>query len=242
MRVVTNIQELTVSQENQSMSVRIDGHFAILKMRSKGVFNPTSLEDFNQILDQVEDDELVQALLITGDDKNFSQGLDLEYLQTLEPAEFMQFVENTMVMVSRLLAFPVPVVSVVNGHAFGLGAMIALAGDYRVMRQDRGYLCLPEIDLKMGFTPAMNALVVNKLDGNLRRDMMLTGRRLSGEEAYSLGLFDGCASSEGLLDLAKKVVEPGLGKHRKSMASIKRGLNLPIISIVEAGSGVRGDK
>lgn len=230
-----------MSQTNDSMSVQIDGHFAILKMHDKGVFNPTSLALFNQCLDQVKANEEVSALLITGDDKSFSQGLDLEYLQALENVDFMQFVENTMVMVSRLLTFPIPVVSVVNGHAFGLGAMIALAGDYRVMRNDRGYLCLPEIDLSMAFTPAMNALVVNKLSGNLRRDMMQAGRRLGGEEAFSFGLFDGCASSEALLDLAKKVVEPALNKDRKSMVAIKRGLNLPIISVVEAGSGVRGD-
>jgi len=229
-----------VSQTNDSMSIRQDGHFAILTMHGTGAFNPTSLELFNQLLDQVEANEECAALLITGEEKNFSLGLDLEFLQTLEQADFMQFVENTMVMAARLLTFPIPVVSVVNGHAFGLGAMIALASDYKVMRQDRGFLCLPEIDLGMPFTPAMNALVVNKLDGNLRRDMMLAGRRLGGEDAYALGLFDGCASEDALLELAKQVVEPALGKSRSSMATIKRGLNLHIVSVIEAGSGVRG--
>ena len=46
---------------------------------------------------------------------------------------FSEFVTATMDLAARLMAFPVPVVSVVNGHAFGLGAMLVLASDYAVM-------------------------------------------------------------------------------------------------------------
>lgn len=224
-----------------SMTVRSEEGFSILTMHGKGVFNPTSLNEFNLLLDDVVSDESQKALLLTGEDKNFSQGLDLDYLLNIPQADFMQFVENTMVMAVRLLTFPVPVVGVVNGHAFGLGAMIALASDFRVMRSDRGFICLPEIDLKMSFTPAMNALVVNKLSGQLRRDMMLTGYRLGGEEGVAKGLIDASGAAEELTDLAKKVVAPALDKDRKSMAQIKRDLNMPVISVVEAGTGVRGD-
>ena len=223
------------------MKLSSDEGFSILSMLGKGVFNPNSLREFNEILDQVESDESQRALFLTGEDKNFSQGLDLEYLLNIPQEDFHQFVENTMVMAVRLLTFPIPVVAVVNGHAFGLGAMIALASDYRVMRADRGFICLPEIDLKMSFTPAMNALVVNKLNGRLRRDMMLSGYRLGGEEGVARGLLDACCAEDELLSLAKEVVTPALDKHRKSMSDIKRDLNMPIISVVHSGPGVRGD-
>jgi len=42
---------------------------------------------------------------------------------------------------ARLLTFGVPVVAALNGHAFGAGAMLALACDERTMRADRGWLC-----------------------------------------------------------------------------------------------------
>ncbi len=211
----------------------------ILTMRDKGLFNPNTLEQFNSVLDEIEKSESAKALLITGEDKNFSQGLDLEFLMTIENSDFLQFVENTMVMASRLLTFKVPVVSVINGHAFGLGAMIALASDYRVMREDRGYLCLPEVDLKMAFTPAMNALVVNKLSGRLRRDMMLAGRRVGGGEALAGGLMDACGAEDELLNLARELVTPAMGKDKATFSQIKRDLNRPIFSVVESGSGVR---
>ena len=228
-----------MTEKQNSISLVEEGDFAVLSMHGKGLFNPSSLEEFNVVLDQVENEEKFHALLITGEDKNFSQGLDLEYLMTLERAEFVQFVENTMVMIGRLLSFPIPVVSIINGHAFGLGAMIALGSDYRVMRNDRGYICLPEIDLEMPFTPAMNALVVNKLSGNLRRDMMITGRRVSGTAAFAGQLVDACGESDNLLALATTAVTPALGKSRAAMSKIKHDLNLPILSIIEAGPGVR---
>ncbi|MFT5572512.1 MAG: enoyl-CoA hydratase/carnithine racemase [Cryomorphaceae bacterium] len=225
---------------NTEMSLETNDGFAVIKMHGKGVYNPTTLELVNSLLDQVEDNADAVALIFTGEDKNFSQGLDLDYLLKLEHAQFIQFVENTMVMVSRILSLPIPVVAAINGHAFGLGAMIALACDYRVMREDRGFICLPEIDLNMSFTPAMNALVVNKLSGQLRRDMMLTGRRVSGQDAYAQGLVDACGAEDVLIGLAKEVVAPALNKDRKSMSQIKKDLNMPIILVVETGAGVRG--
>ncbi|NND82524.1 MAG: enoyl-CoA hydratase/isomerase family protein [Gammaproteobacteria bacterium] len=216
-----------------------DGN-AVLTMHNGGLFNRDTLEQFNQCLDQVEVDDSLRALLITGEGKIFAQGLDLETLKTLDVADFYQFVENTMVMAARLLTFPVPVMSVVNGHAFGLGAMIALASDFRVMRADRGFLCLPEIDLKMPFTLAMNALVTNTLSGEIRRDMMIAGRRLGGEDAARYGVVDACCSEQELMQTARQILAPALDKDRDAFSKIKRGLNLPILQVIEASDGVRG--
>ena len=59
-----------------------------------------------------------------------------------------------------MLIFPVPTIAALNGHAFAAGMMLALAHDYRVMRDDRGFLCLPEVDLHMPFAPGMNSIIV----------------------------------------------------------------------------------
>ena len=50
-----------------------------------------------------------------------------------------EFTELCMRVLARVLDAPFPVVSLVTGHAFGLGAMIVLASDYSVMRDDRGF-------------------------------------------------------------------------------------------------------
>ena len=175
--------------------------FAHLILENEGKFNAGSLQAFNDCLDEALADESVQALMITGEDKIFAQGLDLEYLTNEQPDAAMAFVHNCMRAVGRLLAFPVPVVSAVNGHAFGLGAMITLASDYAVMRRDRGYFCLPEIDLGMNLIPSMNALVCAKLDGRNLRDVLLTGKRVGGDEAVARGIVDASCAMAELLDV-----------------------------------------
>src|SRR4029077_14416293 len=83
-------------------------------------------------------------------------------------------------LLGRLVTFPVPTVAAVNGHAFGAGAVLAVAHDFLVMREDRGYWCLPEADLGLPLTPALFAVVAAKLPARGGQEAILTGRRYGG--------------------------------------------------------------
>ena len=69
------------------------------------------------------------------------------------------FIEEVHRLLGRVLGFPAYTVAAVNGHAFAGGAMLACAHDQIIMRADRGYWCLPEVDLGLPLTPAMYATV-----------------------------------------------------------------------------------
>ena len=201
-----------------------------LTMHNEGKFNPTSLAEFNQALDQVLADESLTGLLISGEEKTFAQGLDLEYLTAEKPDIAMEFVHQCMQMIGRLLRFPMPVVSAINGHAFCLGAMIALASDYQVMREDRGYFCLPEVDLGMVLIPSMNALVINKMNNKAVRDSLLTGSKISGPSAQAAGFIDQCCSLDTIFIEAEKIIAPMLGKNRHAVGGLKEGINQAILA------------
>ncbi len=178
------------------ISIEQQAPFYLLTMHNEGKFNPDSLREFNVALDSLENADKASALIIHGEGKIFAQGLDLEVLASAAPDAGMAFVDDCMKLVGRLLCLPMPVVAAINGHAFGLGAMIALASDYKVMREDRGYFCLPEIDLGMDLIPSMNALIAGKLSGATLRDVLLTGKRIGGPEALQKNIVDACCPIE----------------------------------------------
>ena len=216
---------------NCSLSKERTSNSAImtLTMHNEGKFNPNSLAEFNQALDQVLADGSLSGLLITGEEKVFAQGLDLEYLTAEKPDIAMEFVHQCMQMIGRLLSFPIPVVSAINGHAFGLGAMIALASDYQIMSEDRGYFCLPEVDLGMVLIPSMNALVINKMNNKAVRDSLLTGSKISGPSAQAAGFIDQCCSLDTIFIEAEKIIAPMLGKNRQAVGGLKEGINQAIL-------------
>lgn len=205
------------------------GNFALIQFFNEGKFNPELLNEFNGYLDDLLADENLQALILTGSDKNFSQGLDLESMASMKGSDAGAFVNDCMKALGRLMVFPLPVVSAVNGHAFGLGAMITLISDYAVMRSDKGFFCLPEIDIRMNLIPSMNALVCHKLHGRVLRDILLTGKRVGGVEAKAMGIVDESANESELITVAKTLPLAMMGKDRTVLSQLKTGINQAIL-------------
>ena len=186
---------------------------------------------FDEAITNAIADAECQLLLLAGEGNNFSQGLDLDYLMA---SGYKEFTELCMRVLARVLDAPFPVVSVVTGHAFGLGAMIVLASDYSVMREDRGFFCLPEVDLNMTLTVRMNELVCSKLSPLAIRSALLTGERLTASRALDLEVVDATGSMDDLEAMGLELAAPMMGKNRRSLAGLKRGFNQPIIELIES--------
>jgi len=168
-------------------------------------------------------DELVanaQALITTGVGKFYSNGLDLEWLGA-NGDRLQWYVGRVQSLFSRILTFPLPTVAAINGHAFGAGSMLAVAHDYRFMRNDRGYFCFPEVDINIPFTPGMAALIQAKLLPQTAVTAMTTGHRYGGEEAHAAGIVDGTAPETDVVAAAVDRVQPILGKDQGTLGAIK---------------------
>ena len=182
-------------------------------------FSPGWLDDMDAALDRVVSGEPT-ALLTTATGKFFSNGLDLDWLTT-NPGEWGPYAGRVQVLLARVLTLPVPTVAAVNGHAFGAGAMLAMAHDFRVMRADRGFLCFPEVDIRIPFTPGMSALIQAKTTPRTAIEAMTTGRRYGGADAAAAGLVDGAVAEEVLVETAAQVVAPLVGKDAATLGTIK---------------------
>lgn len=180
----------------------------------------TWLDEIEAALDQIEDSNDSFALVTTGRGKFFSNGLDLEWLGQ-SPDQHDAYIVRVQTMLARFLTVPVPTVAAINGHAFGGGAMLALAHDFRVMRAGRGFFCFPEVDVKIPFTKGMNALITSKVSPGAASRAMTTGRRYTAEDATADGLVDAYGSEDDLLQIATAKVSELAGKDRSTLGSIK---------------------
>ena len=89
------------------------------------------------------------------------------------------------------------------------------------MRADRGYFCLPGIDLELVFTPAMSALIQSRLPVTTAHAAMTTGRRYGGREALAAGIVDEIAAEGEVVDAALAIARPLAGKPPRTLGAIK---------------------
>ncbi|WP_024793471.1 enoyl-CoA hydratase/isomerase family protein [Tomitella biformata] len=200
---------------------------------SEARFSPDWLSSAHAILDEVEQSEGPAALVTTATGKFFSNGLDLEYiLPRLDQLD--TYLDSVHEIFHRLVQFPVPTVAAIQGHAFGAGAMLATAHDFRVMRSDRGFYCLPEVTLQMPFTPSMTALITSRLPGQTALEAMSTGRRFGGADALTAGIVDQTETGEDLLAAAVARVAPLAALRGPNLGGIKAGIHADLLVALAA--------
>ncbi len=174
-------------------SLRRDGELFVLDLgEGHNRFNGEFVASFEACLDEVEA-AAPCALVTTARGKVFSNGLDLEWMATQGDAA-MDFLARVHELLARVLEIGVPTVAAMQGHTYAAGAMLALAHDQRVMRSDRGWFCLPEVDMGIAFTPGMTELLASRLPSGSVHEAVVLGRRYGGAEAAAEGIVDEAVS------------------------------------------------
>lgn len=207
-----------------TLTVTHRGDVAVLQMSDdENRFNLDSLGRWHQVLGELESTEGPLAVVVTGTGKFFSNGLDLDRMSA-HPDESGEIVRLVHQLLGRLYLLPAYTVAAINGHAFAGGAMLSCACDVRVMRDDRGYWCLPEVDLGLPLTEAMFAAVTARLPRAAAHDSIITGRRYAAAEAAALGIVEHTAADDEVLDRAVELAAVMAPKDRSVIATHKRML------------------
>jgi len=201
-----------------------DGEVFVLDLGDdENRFNAESVTALEEALGAVEGAQAPRALVTTASGKIWSNGLDLEWMAA-NSGEVEAFVARLHRLLARVLAAGVPSVAAIQGHAFAAGAMLALAHDQRVMRADRGFFCLPEVDIRIPFTPGMSALIAARLAPATAHEAMTTGRRYGGDDAAAAGLVDVAVGEADVLPVALERARALAAKDPATLAAIKEGL------------------
>jgi enoyl-CoA hydratase/carnithine racemase len=198
------------------------GPVRLIKMRNgENRFNRDSIDALHRLLDDIEGQPTPLALVTTGEGKFYSNGLDLDWMATAGD-EAGPVVKDVQRLFGRLLRFPAVTVAAVNGHAFAAGAMFASAHDFVVMREDRGYWCIPEVDLGLPLTGGMYALLAAKLPHATLHEAILTGRRYDAADALAAGAVHHAVPEDAVVDRAVEVASALAAKNRTVIFEHKR--------------------
>lgn len=210
--------------------------YRTLLLESSGEIATLALNrpDKRNALTQEMIDELVSALwqvesgparvlILTGSGEAFCAGMDIEGLQSLNSQSVPDAVEDSrrIAKMFRLLhTFPKPLIAAVNGAAVAGGCGIATITDFTLSVPEAkfGY---PEV--RIGFIAAIVSVFLTRQVGEKHaRDLLLTGRLLSAEEAYRIGLVNEIVARERLLDRAHELASHLLTVSPTSLLYTKR--------------------
>jgi enoyl-CoA hydratase/carnithine racemase len=209
-----------------------DGHVWILNLGDdENRFNPDWMTAVQEALDEVAAKPEPRALVTTASGKFWSNGLDLDWLGQNQD-RIGAFVDQVHGLLAKCLAAPLPTVAAIQGHCFAAGAMLALAHDWRVMRADRGFFCLPEADINIPFTPGMSALIQAKLTPSAASTAMVGAQRFGGEAAHALKIVDVAAAEDDVLAEAVMLAGSHAAKLGGTLATIKGRMYAPVLSVL----------
>lgn len=206
------------------LEIEVRDHVRVVWWRDgENRFRADSIAAWNDTLDELEAVDGPLAVVVANDGKYWSNGLDLDWMSTATDSG--DFVETVHALFGRFLLFPAYVVAAVSGHAFAGGAMLAAACDARVMREDRGWWCLPEADLGLPLTAAMFATVQTALRRDTFVEAVTTARRYTGPEAVAAGIARAAVEEGDVVDRAVELAAAMATKDRATLANHKRQLH-----------------
>ncbi len=183
---------------------------------------------------------LPRAVIITGaGDKSFSAGFDvnpdnpmvkriIDAAAARDPEPARDVITAIRKSIDAFVSIPVPLIAAVNGLAYGGGAELATRCDMRVMDPD-AVICFSET--KLGLMPDWGGgAALTRLIGHSRAaDLILTGRKVNADEAYSLGLVNKISAKGNTFNesvvIADKIAQNGPRAIRSSLSLIRQSAN-----------------
>lgn len=190
-------------------------------------FDSSMVREMRAVLARLEGDEAVRAIVVTGaGDKAFIAGGDVAEMRDLDLARAERFVHAGQQLTVEIERMGKPVIAAVNGYALGGGTEIALACDIR-LASDTAVFGLPEVTL--GILPGWGGTqrAARLLGRGVALELILTGRRITAEEALRVGLVNRVVPAAELMseaqEMARLIARNSPAAVRQAKKAIHRG-------------------
>ncbi|MDY6934749.1 MAG: enoyl-CoA hydratase/isomerase family protein [Spirochaetota bacterium] len=197
-------------------------------------FSGDFTKEIRQALAEIANNGYAKALVITGaHEKFFCNGLDLDWMNQQDHNIVIDFLYDISHLLRDTAIFPKPLIGAINGHAFGMGAIWSSGFDFRIMREDRGWVCFPEMDINIPFWPGMIAICEHGLGKRLFREMAWTAKRYGGAEAVDIGWARQALPREELISAAMEFASFMAKKAQPAFAVTKRRWAKAVVDVIE---------
>jgi enoyl-CoA hydratase/carnithine racemase len=183
------------------------------------------LDLFSIALEEANKAKNVRCILITGaGDRAFSAGADINDFLKMDVSQAKEFSKKGQSTLKKILLIPKPVIAAINGYALGGGFELTQYCDIR-LASEKARFSQPEVNL--GLMPGWGGTyMLKKLIGEtLAREMIMTGRRLTAQEALEVGLLSHVFSNEEFHSKITQYIDSILKGPPISLASMKKLFN-----------------
>src|SRR5579871_264338 len=191
-----------------TLTLTHDGPIATITLNRPDKRNAISYELIDDLLGALAelDKSPAQVVVLTGAGKAFCSGMDLDNLRAITSRSHDDNVRDSQTMARlfrSLYDFPKPTIAAVNGPAIAGGCGLATLCDFT--------LAVPEAkfgytEVRIGFVPAIvSTFLLRQVGEKQARDLLLTGRIISAEEALRLGLASEVVAAEKLQERAREL-------------------------------------
>lgn len=205
--------------------------------KALNALNGMLLEELSAALDEIEADEEIRVLVLTGaGEKSFVAGADITELATFNTLQCKTFSRKGQSIIGRLQELSIPVIAAVNGFALGGGSEMALACDF-IYASENAMFGLPEITL--GIIPGFGGTqrLPRLIGSNRAKEMIFTGKMIPAAEAETIGMVNRVLPPAELMAETLKTARVIAAKGKVSLRAAKQAVNSGLD--VDLGTGCR---
>ena len=202
---------------------------------NNGKYNSINLETLNNLADiiaNVNENDTIRGLVLTGTGKVYCSGFDLGmFLGFKDLEETVAFFNVSEQVFMDLFMCAKPVVAALNGAAMAGGIIISMAADYRICKNHpKIQLGMSEIKLGLGLSVVQSTLMRYGLDSDKNfREVMYDAKRYDPEKALQSGLIDELSDEENLIPRAKEIIRSWFDNPGRAFNLLKYQLRKPVL-------------
>ena len=179
----------------------------------------------------------LKVVLLRGRGRAFSSGLDLRMLEPDCGAPVREIVRGGQTVMEAFDAIPAVTVAVLRGAVVGGGVVLASACDLRVAAEDT-YFALPEVDLGVPVRWGGVPRLVRELGPSLARELMLTCRPFTAQEAKAAGFLAKVVPPGELDDAVRELADTLCDKPGQPLRAVKRSIAEAVEMMTPARAGL----